>query len=67
VRRGRVTAQFRGLLGVARLRSAFPSDLDVEQAGLAPGQAPSSIGVFEDESAFAASIGSAWYGSQTAR
>jgi hypothetical protein len=64
LRRGRVTAQFRGLLGVARLRSTFPSDAesesDLNQAGIAPGQVPSSIGVFEDESAFAASIGSAW-------
>jgi hypothetical protein len=57
-RRGRVTSNFRALFGVARLRSTFPSDLD--QAGIAPGQAPSSIGVFEDEDAFAASIGSAW-------
>lgn len=58
MRRGRLTSQFRPLFGVARLRSTFPTDLD--QAGIAPGQPPSSIGVFEDEDSFAASIGSAW-------
>jgi hypothetical protein len=57
-RRGRVTSQFRPLFGVARMRSEFPSDID--QIGIAPGQLPSSIGVFEDEAAFAASLGSAW-------
>lgn len=57
-RRGRVTSNFRALFGVARMRSTFPSDMD--QVGIAPGLPPSSIGVFEDEDAFAASIGSAW-------
>jgi hypothetical protein len=55
---GRVTSQFRALFGVARLTSTFPTDID--QADIAPGQLPSSIGVFQDETAFATSIGSAW-------
>jgi hypothetical protein len=57
-RRGRVTSQLRPLIGIARLRSEFPSDVD--QFNIAPGQLPSSIGVFEDETAFAVSLGSAW-------
>lgn len=58
MRRGRLTSQFRPLFGVTRMRTTFPSDVD--QPGIAPGQLPSSIGVFEDEDSIAASIGSAW-------
>jgi hypothetical protein len=58
MRRGRLTSQLRPLFGVARMRTTFPADLD--QPGIAPGQPPSSIGVFEDEDSIAASIGSAW-------
>jgi hypothetical protein len=54
--RGRLTSQFRALFGVTRLRTTFPSDVD--QPGIGPGQLPSSIGVFEDEDALSAFIGS---------
>jgi hypothetical protein len=58
IRRERFSSQLRVLVGVARLETSFPSDLT--QAGIAPGDTPSSIGVFGNDTALAASIGSAW-------
>jgi hypothetical protein len=58
VRRERFSSNLRVLVGVARLRTGFPSDL--AQDGIAPGETPGGIGVFEDDNAFAASVGSAW-------
>ena len=56
--RGRFTARARAMLGVARLTSEFPSDLAI--GGITPGQTPQDIGIFEDETAFAAAFGTAW-------
>jgi hypothetical protein len=56
--RGRFTARARAMLGVARLTSEFPSDLVI--SGITPGQTPQDIGIFEDETAFAAAFGTAW-------
>jgi hypothetical protein len=58
IRRERFSSNLRMLLGVARLRTSFPADLT--QAGIASGATPGSIGVFNDENVFAASVGSAW-------
>ena len=58
VRRERVSTNVRVLVGIANLRTAFPSDRT--QAGIGPGQTPGSIGVFEDATAFALSFGTAW-------
>lgn len=56
--RGRFTARTRALLGVARLTSEFPADQAI--GGITPGQTPQDIGIFEDETAFAAAFGTAW-------
>lgn len=56
--RGRFTARARALFGVSRLTSEFPSDQVI--GGITPGQTPQDIGIFEDETAFAAAFGTAW-------
>jgi hypothetical protein len=56
--RGPLTARMRAMVGAARLTSEFPSDQTL--SGIVPGQTPQDIGIFEDETAFAAAFGTAW-------
>ena len=58
IRTRRLTTSFRALFGVARVTAELPSEL--VQDGMVPGQAPASIGLFEDETVFAAAFGSNW-------
>jgi hypothetical protein len=55
---GRFTSRARALFGVAHVSSEFPTD--AINAGIAPGQTPQDIGIFEDETVFAAAFGTAW-------
>jgi hypothetical protein len=56
VQRERFCTSGRLLFGAARITSSFPSDL--VQSRIAPGQTPASIGVFQDQTAFAFGFGS---------
>jgi hypothetical protein len=58
IRRNRLSTSFRALFGVAPVTAEFPSD--VVQIGILPGQTPADLGLFEDDTVFAAAIGSHW-------
>jgi hypothetical protein len=58
IRRSRLNTSLRALFGLARVTAEFPSDL--VQNGILPGQTPADVGVFEDDTVFAAAIGSHW-------
>jgi hypothetical protein len=55
---GRVSSRLRALFGVARLSAEFPSEAQAH--GITPNQTPHDIGLFANETAFAAAFGSAW-------
>jgi hypothetical protein len=58
IRARRLTTSFRALVGVARVTTELPSDLASD--AVVPGQTPGSLGLFEDETVFAAAFGSNW-------